>query len=204
MAGLNSRRARRLRTAMRKLDAMDLSVDVVEPDRVEHSVRELLRLHVLQWESRRINVQHTEPRFMDHLTRATRSLVVEDRAVLKEFRVRGRLRACDLTVVGKDFVGGYLYGADPELRAEADVLTMLLRDNLETAHRLAKPVLSLLRGDEPHKAKFGCEAVVNQRVMLGRGVRSAAYAASAGTRAAGQELLKRRCPRLVERFAAWR
>ncbi|MEO3887104.1 GNAT family N-acetyltransferase [Nonomuraea sp. B5E05] len=201
---LNGRRARRLRTALRKLDAMDLSVDVVEPDRVEQSVTELLRLHTLQWESRGINVQHTQPRFMDHLTRATRSLVVEDRAVLKEFRVRGRLRACDLTVVGKDFVGGYLYGADPELRAEADVLTMLLRDNLETTHRLGRPVLSLLRGDEPHKAKFGCEAVVNQRVMLGRGVRSAAYAASAGARAAGQELLKRRCPRLVERFAAWR
>ncbi|WP_336204079.1 GNAT family N-acetyltransferase [Nonomuraea sp. LPB2021202275-12-8] len=204
MAGFESRRARRLRSALRKLDAMDVSTAVVEADRAEQSMAELLRLHALQWESRGINTQHTQPRFMDHLARAAKSLVAADQARLMEYRVSGRLVACDFTLVGKDFVGGYLYGAHPDLRAEADVLTMLLRNNLAMTHRLGKPVLSLLRGDEPYKAKFGCEAVVNQRVMLGRGARAAAYAATAGARAASRELLKRRCPRLAERLAAWR
>ncbi|MGW0809489.1 GNAT family N-acetyltransferase [Nonomuraea sp. NPDC002799] len=204
LTALNSRRARRLRAALRKLDTMDISVAEVEADRVEQSMAELLRLHTLQWESRGINTQHTQPRFRDHLARTARSLVVDGHAMLTEHRMRGRLLACDFTVVGKDFVGGYLYGAHPDLRAEADVLTMLLRHNLATTHRLRKPVLSLLRGDEPYKTKFGCEAVVNQRVLLGRDLRATAYAATAGARAAGQELLKRRCPRLVERVTAWR
>ncbi|MFI7124539.1 GNAT family N-acetyltransferase [Nonomuraea sp. NPDC050153] len=202
--GLNSRRARKVRAALRKLDAMDVSVAAVEPDRVRASTAELLRLHAMQWESRAINTQHTQPSFMEHLAGAARTLVAEKHAALWEYRVDGRLLACDFTVIGKDFVGGYLYGAHPELRARADLVTMLLRTNLAMTHRLGRPVLSLLRGDEPHKAKWEGEALVNQRVLLGRGSRSAAYAAMAGVRRAGGELLKRRCPRLAERVAAWR
>ncbi|MFC4114454.1 GNAT family N-acetyltransferase [Nonomuraea zeae] len=204
VAGLNSRRAHRLRTALRKLDALDISVTAVEPDRAEQSVAELLRLHAMQWERRGINTQHTQPRFHDHLARAARSLVADGHAALTEFRVRGRLLACDFAVVGKDFLGGYLYGAHPDLRSEADVLTMLLRHNLATAHRLGKPMLSLLRGAETYKTKFGCEPAVNQRVLLGRGLRAGAYAATAGARTAGRELVKRRWPRLAERAGAWR
>ncbi|MEU8401549.1 GNAT family N-acetyltransferase [Nonomuraea sp. NPDC048892] len=203
LAGLNSRRAHRLRHALRKIDALDAQAVEVGADQVEGSVAELLRLHAMQWESRAINVQHTERRFRDHLARAVRTLVVENQATLTEYRVRGRLMACDFVLVGKDFVGGYLYGAHPDLRAEADVLTMLLRHNLALTHRLGRPTLSLLRGDEPYKTKFGCEAVVNQRVMLGRGLRAAAYAATANARAAGRELVKRRCPRLARKVAAW-
>ncbi|MET7326632.1 GNAT family N-acetyltransferase [Nonomuraea sp. NPDC005650] len=202
--GLNSRRARKVRASLRKLDAVDVSVAEVEPDRVRASTAELLRLHAMQWESRAINTQHTQPSFMEHLAGAARALVAEKHAALWEYRVDGRLLACDFTVIGKDFVGGYLYGAHPELRARVDLITMLLRTNLAMTHRLGRPVLSLLRGDEPHKAKWEGEALVNQRVLLGRGSRSAAYAAMAGVRRAGGELLKRRCPRLAERVAAWR
>ncbi|TDD57271.1 GNAT family N-acetyltransferase [Nonomuraea terrae] len=204
LAGLKASRARRLRSALRKLDTLDLSVTPVGADRAEHTMAELVRLHALQWESRPINTHHTHPRFREHLTRAAQSMVADGHAALAEFRIGGRLLACDFTVIGKDFVGGYLYGAHPDLRAEADVLMMLLRQNLTMAHRLGKPVLSLLRGDEPYKAKWECEAVANQRVLLGRGVRAAAYAATARMRAAGRDLVKRRCPRLVQKVASWR
>ncbi|MGW4801483.1 GNAT family N-acetyltransferase [Nonomuraea sp. NPDC004297] len=201
---LESRRARRLRSVLRKLDALELSVADVKADGVAGAMTELLRLHNMQWAGRGINVQHTQPRFREHLVTAARSLTADGHAVVSEFRVRGRLLACDFSLIGKDFVGGYLYGVHPDLRAEADVLTLLLRQNLAMTHRLGKPVFSLLRGDEPHKGKYGCRAVANQRVILGRGVRALPYAATTGARTAGRELLKRRYPRLAERISAWR
>ncbi|MEU6711334.1 GNAT family N-acetyltransferase [Nonomuraea sp. NPDC046802] len=204
LAELHGPRARRLRTGLRKLDTVDLSVAAVHADGVERAVGELLRLHAMQWQSRAINVHHTQPRFMEHLARAAQWLVGQKHAVLWEYRLRGRLLACDFSLIGKDFVGGYLYGVHPDLRTEVDVLTMMLRQNLAEAHRLGKPVLSMLRGDEPYKTKYGCEAVVNQRVMLGRGARAAVYATGESMRAAGRELVKRHCPRLVERISAWR
>ncbi|SDL94768.1 GNAT family N-acetyltransferase [Nonomuraea jiangxiensis] len=204
LAGLSTRRARRLRSALRKLDALDVSAVSVGPDQVERAMTELLRLHALQWANRPINAQHTQPRFMDHLVRAARAMVADGHAALTEYRIRGRLLASDFVVVGKDFVGGYLYGVHPELRAEVDVLTMLLRQNLGIAHRLGKPVLSMLRGDEPYKAKWECLAVANRRVLLGHGVRASGYAATAGMRRATRDLLRRRCPRLAERVATWR
>ncbi|MEV4572287.1 GNAT family N-acetyltransferase [Nonomuraea jabiensis] len=205
LAALPNRRSRQhVRAALRKLDALNLSVTAVEADRARASAAELLRLHTMQWQSRAINAQHTQPRFRDHLAGAAQALVAENHAALWEYRVDGRLLACDFSVIGKDFVGGYLYGVHPDLRARADLVTMLLRTNLALTHRLGKPVLSMLRGAEPHKARWQAEAVVNQRVMLGRGSRSAVYAAMAGVRRAGGELLKRRCPRLAERVSAWR
>ncbi|MEV4016281.1 GNAT family N-acetyltransferase [Nonomuraea angiospora] len=204
LTGLPSRRAQHARAALRKLDALNLSVTEVEPDRARAATAELLRLHTMQWESRAINTQHTQPRFLDHLAGAAQALVAEKHAALWEYRVDGRLLACDFSVIGKDFVGGYLYGVHPDLRARADLVTMLLRTNLALTHRLGKPVLSMLRGAEPAKARWEAEAVVNQRVLLGRGSRAAAYAAMAGMRRAGGELVKRRWPRLAQRISAWR
>ncbi|MFI9837194.1 GNAT family N-acetyltransferase [Nonomuraea sp. NPDC051941] len=204
LAGLQSRRAQHVRAALRKLDALNVSVTAVEADRVRASTAELLRLHTMQWKSRGINAQHTQPRFLDHLAGAAQALVAENHGALWEYRVDGRLLACDFAVIGKDFVGGYLYGVHPDLRARVDLVTMLLRTNLELTHRLGKPVLSMLRGAEPHKARWEAEAVVNRRVMLGRGSRAAAYAALAGVSKTGKELLKRRCPRLAAKVSAWR
>ncbi|MFG2075320.1 GNAT family N-acetyltransferase [Nonomuraea maritima] len=202
--GLKPSRARKLRARLRKLDRMELSVTSVGADRAEHTMTELLRLHTLQWQDRPINVLHTQPRFREHLTRAAQSMVADGHAGLAEYRVGGRLMACDFSVVGKDFVGGYLYGCHPDLRAEADILMMLLRENLATAGRLGKPTVSMLRGDEEYKAKWECEVVPNQRVMLGRNLRAGAYAAATGMRATGRDVAKRRFPRLAQRITTWR
>jgi CelD/BcsL family acetyltransferase involved in cellulose biosynthesis len=194
LAAHSGRKAGKLRRCLRRAEALDASAVPVPAADAEAGVARLLELHAMQWERREINAEHTSPRFQALLTRAARRLVGEGLAVLSEYRAGGRLVAADLAVVGKDFVGGYLYAAHPSLRAETDIVTLLLRRNLGLAHELERPVLSLLRGAEPHKEKWGGRRVRSQRVILGRGRAAIGYATAARSRLAMRGLAVRRLP----------
>jgi hypothetical protein len=75
-------------------------------------------------------------------------------------------------------VGGYLYGAEPELRDRVDITTMLLADTLPMAHRLGCSTMSMLRGAEEHKHRWRPRESQNRRIVLVRpgSVRGTAYA----------------------------
>lgn len=170
----------------------------VPVERVETAVDDLLRLHCRQWAGRGINKEHLSPRFREHLVRTAGELIGEDRASITEFRVDGELVASNFSLVGKDFAGGYLYGADPELRNRIDTFALVLRQSLKEAGERGLPALSMLRGAEPHKAKWGAAEVANQRVLLARTHRAALYAAATGGKTGAATLLKRHFPQLAD------
>ncbi|WP_084955806.1 GNAT family N-acetyltransferase [Thermoactinospora rubra] len=200
LAGMDTRTAGKLRRTLRRIDNLNVSVTAVPAEQAARGIADLLRLHALQWAGRGINPEHLSPRFSGHLTRAVRSLIAQRRAALTEFRVDGRLVVSDLCLIGKDFTGGYLYGAHPDLRTKIDIFALLLRHNLQATYARGIPTLSLLRGTEPHKIKWGAQPVDNHRLILGRGGQAAWYAAHARTERAARTFAKQRWPWLA-RFA---
>jgi CelD/BcsL family acetyltransferase involved in cellulose biosynthesis len=142
-------------------------------------VRELLRLHDLQWQGRGVNQQHLSPAYAAHLTRSAGAMIASGQAALLEYHREGALVASSLVLISPELVGGYLYGADPALREHLDVTTLLLADTLPLAHRRGCTTMSMLRGDEPHKRVWQPAESLNQRIVLTRpnSVRGTAYAA---------------------------
>ncbi|GAA5037308.1 GNAT family N-acetyltransferase [Thermocatellispora tengchongensis] len=203
VARLAPRRAGKLRRSLRRIEAKGVEVTRVAAPDARRAMDALLRLHLAQWEGRGINREHLRPEFAAHLTRAAARLVEAGQGALTEFRIGGRLLACDFALIGSDFVGGYLYGAHPDLRAEVDVLALLVRNGLELARELGRPTLSLLRGAEPYKDKWAGEPVPNRRLILGRGARAVAYAAAVRARLAAEREAARRCPSLADRLRTW-
>ncbi|AXG79611.1 GNAT family N-acetyltransferase [Streptomyces paludis] len=169
LARLPASRAQRVRAKLRKLDALGIEEREVPADEVPVAVGRLLELHRLQWEGRGVTPEHLSARFAEHLTRAARTMVASGDARLTEFRLAGAVVAADLTLMSGALAGGYLYGADPVLRArKADVATMLLRAGARDSGAHGRATLSMLRGDEPYKHHWRPETVRNQRLLLAR------------------------------------
>ncbi|WP_406137855.1 GNAT family N-acetyltransferase [Streptomyces sp. NBC_01089] len=164
---LASGRAQRVRAKLRKLDALGIEGRAVPEHEVPCGIRELLRLHELQWRGRGVTPEHLRPRFAEHLTRATQRMVRDGDAALTEYRLDGAVVAANVTLQSARLSGGYLYGADPQLRTrKVDVATMLLRRDARHAAESGRTVISLLRGTEPYKSHWRPAVVTNQRLLL--------------------------------------
>ncbi|MFE2378991.1 GNAT family N-acetyltransferase [Streptomyces sp. NPDC059398] len=164
---LASARAQRVRAKLRKLDALGIEERDVAEHEVPGAIRELLRLHELQWRGRGVTPEHLRPRFAEHLTRATRRMVRDGDAVLTEYRLDGAVVAANVTLHSAQLSGGYLYGADPQLRTKkVDVAAMLLRRDARSAAESGRTVISLLRGTEPYKSHWRPAVVTNERLLL--------------------------------------
>jgi CelD/BcsL family acetyltransferase involved in cellulose biosynthesis len=157
-----------VRRRLNQLKRADVDIREVTAGDIDRAVADLLRLHALQWQGRGVNQQHLTPAFAEHLTRAVRGMLGSGQAALLEYRFADRLMASSLVLIGRDLVGGYLYGADPALRERVDVTTMLLADALPMAYRLGRPTMSMLRGAEEHKLRWRPQESQNRRILLAR------------------------------------
>ncbi|RFU40199.1 GNAT family N-acetyltransferase [Actinomadura logoneensis] len=169
------RTAGKVRARLRKIEARGLDVREAAAAEAQRAVGDMLRLHARQWQGRGINPEHARPRFAAMLGEAATEMIASGQAALTEYRQDGRLVASDLAVIGPDWVGAYLYGAEPGLRDGMDVALMLLGNDLRLACRSGVPFLSLLRGEEGYKLKWRPDLVRNERIVLCRSVRSAGY-----------------------------
>ncbi|MEU7030090.1 GNAT family N-acetyltransferase [Streptomyces sp. SBR177] len=162
-----SGKAQRVRAKLRKMDALGIDQRIVPAAEVPGALERLLRLHRLQWQGRGVTAEHTSERFAQHLARAVRPMVERGDAMVTEFRLGGDVVCADLTLMSPRLAGGYLYGADPELRArKVDVAAMLLRHGARETSASGRATLSMLRGTEPYKHHWRPETVPNQRLMM--------------------------------------
>ncbi|MDI3419111.1 GNAT family N-acetyltransferase [Streptomyces sp. B-S-A12] len=168
MGRLTCSRAQRARAKLRKLDAAGIEARPVSgPAEVPEAVDVLLRLHARQWQGRAVTPEHLSPEFARHLRSAVQGMMRTGNAAMTLYRLDGRTVAANLSLQDRSVSGGYLYGADPELRRrKLDVATMLLRRDAELAVAEGRSVISLLRGDEPYKHHWKPERVDNQRLLL--------------------------------------
>lgn len=167
IARVGSSRGQRIRSDLRKLDAAGVLERDVPAHEVGDAVATMLRLHHMQWQGRGVTPEHVRPRFAQHLTRAAAAMVAAGDAVVTEFSVGGAVVAANLTVLSPALAGGYLYGAHPDLRGtKVDVTTLLMRHGVRHAAGGGRPVLTLLRGAEPHKFHWKPEHLPNHRLLL--------------------------------------
>ncbi|WP_405985888.1 GNAT family N-acetyltransferase [Streptomyces sp. NBC_00872] len=166
---LASSRAQRFRAKLRKLDSLGIDERVVPEEEIPLAVARLLELHRLQWQGRGVTAEHLSTRFANHLSRSVRAMAGYGDARVTEFLLAGEVLAADLTLMSGTLAGGYLYGADPGLRArKVDVATMLLRSGARQIGGSGRTTLSMLRGNEPYKHHWRPETVRNQRYLLSR------------------------------------
>jgi CelD/BcsL family acetyltransferase involved in cellulose biosynthesis len=166
LSELPTRAARRRRKEVRRTAEAGVRACTTAPENVARMVHTMLLLHRRQWQGRGMTPEHGRARFAEHLTRSLTAMVPLGQAELLEFRVGDQLMAVNILMVGHGLVGAYLYGVDPALREIADVIVLMLHNDLVETQRLGRPVLSLMRGDEPHKQRWRPRRVRSQRVLL--------------------------------------
>jgi Acetyltransferase (GNAT) domain len=145
-----------------------LGLTTVPAQDTDRAVADLLRLHAAQWQGRGGNPEHLRPRFTRHLTSAVRGMVSAGQATVLEYRVADRLVASNLVLLGPDLAGGYLYGAEPGLRDDIDIATLLVTTTTELAHERGRATMSMLRGAEAYKARWRPREARNERILLVR------------------------------------
>jgi CelD/BcsL family acetyltransferase involved in cellulose biosynthesis len=198
VAGLPGHTRKTVRRRVNQIRRLGMEVRAVTADEAGRAVGDLLALHARQWRGRRVNPEHVRAEFGRHLGRATGEMIRDGQAELFEYRLDGRLVASSLAVVGRDLVGGYLYGAEPELRDRLDITSLLLGDALPLAVRRGCATMSMLRGAEAYKLRWRPTESVNRRVLLLRcgSPRAWLYGAGVRIRQALVLLAKRHLPGL--------
>ncbi|GAA2256701.1 glycosyl transferase family 1 [Streptomyces ruber] len=197
LARLPPGRAQRVRSRIRKLDALGVEHRAVRrPEEVEAALRTMLDLHRLQWQGRGVTAEHLRPRFREHLVRSVVPMTRTGDALVTEFLLDGEVTAVDVTLLSRRVAGGYLFGAHPRLRErKADIATMLLHASAGQLGGGGQEVLSLLRGTEAYKSRWRPDTVVNQRLLLARRRTApllSAVLCGAAVRDRGKELLRQR------------
>ncbi|MEV4558889.1 GNAT family N-acetyltransferase [Kitasatospora sp. NPDC049285] len=204
---LPGKTAQRSRVKLRKIAQSGVVVHAATPEEVPETVRELLRLHVLQWQARGVTPEHRSERFARHLSESTTALVATRRAAIHRFELAGEVVAVNLVLLCDPFGGLYMYGAHPELRERLDIAGLLFGAALDEVRAEGIPQLSLLRGQEPYKQRWRPDQLPNQRLVLGPG-RLAPFAAARAVRVrarlAAVELLRTRLPRVKQALARLR
>lgn len=169
IARVGSSRGQRIRAHLRKIDASGIEEHDVPAADVPAAIGTILRLHTAQWEGRGVTPEHLRPRFAAHLGRACARMTESGEARLTEFRIGGEVVAANLTVLSPTLAGGYLYGADFAAlhSAKVDLNTLLMRHGARLTTAGDRPVLSMMRGAEPHKAHWRPLSAPNSRLLLG-------------------------------------
>lgn len=199
---LPGRTASKLKSKIRKIDKSGIAVRVTGRDEADEAVGTLLSLHGEQWRGRGIDPEHLRTRFREHLARAVPQMIAGGHVALMQYSVEGKVVACDLLLVGHDFVGGYLYGIKPELTRAVHVNAMLVRNGLSVMRERGIGTFSLLRGVEDHKMHWRPDLVTNERLLLVR-PRSVTGAAHASTVRHARTLALVAKERFPERVQPW-
>ena len=195
-----------VRRRLNQITRLGLDTRVVPAEETDRAVADLLRLHALQWAGRGGNPEHFRPRFARHVTESVRGMVDAGQAAILEYRVGDRLVASNLVVIGGGLAGGYLYGAEPALRDDIDIATLLVTSTTELAHRRGCATMSMLRGGEGYKMRWRPQEAMNHRIVLGRGPLAWTYAVAVLARYRAVQAARARLPwlRTVRSRLRWR
>ncbi|WP_052433869.1 GNAT family N-acetyltransferase [Streptacidiphilus melanogenes] len=195
---LPGRTAQRTRVKLRKLAAAGVEVRLVPPWEAPESVDRMLALHALQWRDRGATPEHMRERFASHLRAAATGMAATERAQLREYRLDGRLIACDLMLQSQAMVALYVYGVHPEARERVDIAGMLFGESLTHAVNTGRTEVSLLRGDEPYKQRWRPDPAPNERLLLGSAPTVAVTVCLARAQDRAKDVARRRMPWLRE------
>ncbi len=200
LSDLPGKTAKHIRRKLRRIDEAGVEATVVPAEDADRAVDDLLRFHAAQWAGRGMTAEHGRDRFRTHLQGAVPEMARRGQAVLVRYSRDGRPVGVRLNLVHGELMGAYLSGADPALREDVDVATLMMRHNLELAGAADVTTLSLLRGLEDYKLRWRPETVLDERVVLPRpgSVLAAGHLAAVRGEARLRPWLKERAPWVKE------
>jgi CelD/BcsL family acetyltransferase involved in cellulose biosynthesis len=199
LCGLPAKSRQDLRRALRRAARLDAVQVTGDPADVSTAIGELLDLHARQWQGRPVNPLHHTGSFHAHLREVAQRLVPAGAVVLVRHLAGGVPVAVSFFLLHGDTIGGYLYGAHPDLRRQLDVAALMIRTGLDLGRERGAGRLNMLRGEEAGKLRWQPTVRPNQRITLprpGLGAGGAATLAALATHAvrdqAGRSALLRR------------
>jgi CelD/BcsL family acetyltransferase involved in cellulose biosynthesis len=168
LLALKQKRRYSVRQALRRAKEDGLHPRLVGADDAEAAARRLVALHRDSWEGRGIGLEHTDCKFEALLETAAHRMTARGLGAISEFRRDGEVAVSHFMVFGRDFLGGYILGADQEALQRYQVSSLCIWDALNVARDRGLPYMSHLRGEEPYKLRWSSRVVPNHRLILGR------------------------------------
>jgi CelD/BcsL family acetyltransferase involved in cellulose biosynthesis len=167
-SSLSKKRRETARRTIRRLESDKVHGEVVGSDNAQRAASRWIELHKQYWQGRDIAPEHLTRRFESHLIAAAHRITVSGVGGIYEFVRDGEVVASDMILVGHDFVVGYLYGANAYARSRFEINTLFVWLYLNVAQDRNIGCVSLSRGAEEYKLKWGSNVVPNHRAILGR------------------------------------
>jgi CelD/BcsL family acetyltransferase involved in cellulose biosynthesis len=169
LANMNMGHRSKARKTLRRAEADGVWCEMASSD-VERAARRWMALHREYWRGRGINPEHLTERFRTHIETAARRLTASGLGGIFEFWRGGEVVASSFMVFGRDFVAGYLEGANEYAVRRFQVSSLYIWNEVNVARDRGAAYVSFLRGDEPYKLRWNPELVPNYRLILGRSI----------------------------------
>lgn len=168
LADMSSKRRSNIKRNIRRARADGMDRRLAAPLEAEEAGRRMLALHKQQWEGRGINPEHLTPRFQAHIASSVRRMAESDMGGIVEFCMGSEVVASHFLMFGRDFVGGYLFGAKEEALSRYQMSAIYIENIMSMAIERNSNSVKFLRGEEPYKQQWNTKVVSNYRIILGR------------------------------------
>jgi CelD/BcsL family acetyltransferase involved in cellulose biosynthesis len=180
--GLLTRCSRKVRNnarqTVRRAKEDGVRREVASRDEVEQAARRWLGLHRKSWQGKGINQEHLTRRFGSHILAAAKRMSASGSGEMHEFRQGEEVVASDFVLLGHEYVGSYLDGANEYAFRRFRTSALFTWNLMNVAFERGSPAVNMLRGEEPQKLRWNPEIVVNHRLILSRNrISFAPYAA---------------------------
>ena len=165
---LTQKRRSSARQALRRAERDSVRPVLVGAEEAEAAAGRLVALHRESWRGRSIGLEHTTRRFEKHMKAAVHRMTARELGAVSEFRRDGEAVIAHFLIFGRDFVGGYMLGANEEALKRYQFSSLCVWDATNIARRKGLRYMNDLRGEEAYKVRWSSELVPNHRLILGR------------------------------------
>lgn len=157
-----------VRRALRRAASDGAGWEIAGPEEAGDAAGRLVALHRREWEGREIGPEHLTERFEAHLRAAAERMSERGLGAVSELRRGDEVVASHLVALGKGRVEGYLGGASTDALHRYSMDCLYIHDLANTAEARGLRTLSLGRGEESYKMRWGPGVADNERLILGR------------------------------------
>ncbi len=171
MATLSRNLRSTVRRSVRRAEADGLRREIAGVEEAEEAGRRLVAVNRQLWQKRvqETGVEHWTRTFEEHIATVARRMTARGLGGVSELRAGKKLMVSTFLIFGRDSVGSYMIGADPETPDKTYQWSSLyIWDGLKIALDRNASRFDLLRGEESYKQRWSSGTTSNHRLILGR------------------------------------
>ncbi len=160
-----------VRRSIRRAESDGINRELVDIEQAEEAGRRLVAINRQLWQKRmhETGVEHWTQTFEEHIATAARRMTARGLGGISELWAGGKLTVSTFLIFGRDWVGGYMIGADPETPEKIYQWSSLyIWDGINIALGRNATCFDLLRGEELYKLRWSSGTTANHRLVLGR------------------------------------